>query len=106
MLLYFFADPFLPRIVDLALTSSDRQTKVAACELLHSVLLYMVGRGATQPGGVRAEAASSMEQLYRKVFPAVIKLACDVEQVREKPEDCIIQAFVKLNLHIKEDSKL
>ena len=40
-------DIFLPRIVDLALHSSDRQTKITACELLQSVMLYMIGKSAT-----------------------------------------------------------
>lgn len=73
---------FLPRLVQLATTSSDRQTKVAACELLHSLVLYMLGRGAQQPGGAnKSEEKQPMDALYRKLFPVVMQLACDVEQV-------------------------
>ena len=72
-------DAFLPHIVDLATKSSDRQTKVAACELLHSLIIYCLGRSAQQPG-TRVERAS-MAGLYVKLFPAMLKLACDVEQV-------------------------
>ena len=56
-------DPFLPRCCELATTSNDRQTKVglpvaidikhriiilqiAACELLHAIVLVMLGRAA------------------------------------------------------------
>ncbi|CAF1267277.1 unnamed protein product, partial [Rotaria sordida] len=39
-------DIFLPRIVDLALHSSDGQTKITACKLLQSILLYMIGKSA------------------------------------------------------------
>jgi DNA-dependent protein kinase catalytic subunit len=39
-------DAFLPRIVDLALHSSDRQAKITACELLQSIMLYMIGKSA------------------------------------------------------------
>jgi DNA-dependent protein kinase catalytic subunit len=39
-------DIFLPRLVDLALHSSDRQTKITACELLQSIMLYMIGKSA------------------------------------------------------------
>ncbi len=74
-----FADEFLPRVVELAATSSDRQTKVAACELLHSLVLYMLGRSAMQPGG--RQQTAPMTPLYKKVFPALMRLACDVEQV-------------------------
>ncbi len=77
---YDISDPFLPRIVELASTSSDRQTKVAACEVLHSMVLYMLGRGAIQPEGAKA-TKNTMEPLYRKIFPVLLQLACDVEQV-------------------------
>ena len=72
-------DEFLPRVVILATSSGDRQTKVAACELLHSLVLYMLGRSATQPGG--RQVTAPMTPLYKKVFPALMELACDVEQV-------------------------
>ena len=76
---YFLIDAFLPRVVELATTSSDRQTKVAACELLHSLVLYMLGRSTMQPGG--RQVTAPMTPLYKKVFPALMQLACDVEQV-------------------------
>ena len=42
---FFFSylDSYLPRVVELALNSSNRQTKVVACELLHALVLYMLG---------------------------------------------------------------
>ncbi|XP_064405997.1 DNA-dependent protein kinase catalytic subunit-like isoform X2 [Halichondria panicea] len=73
--IYF--DPFLPRVCELATTSSDRQTKVAACELLHALVLYMIGKSA-QPV---AQSKSPMTKLFRKVFPFLLQLACDVEKV-------------------------
>ncbi|BFZ03143.1 hypothetical protein BsWGS_06182 [Bradybaena similaris] len=75
--IYF--DPFLPQVVKLAQQSSDRQTKVAACELLHSLVLYALGRGAQMPG--ETQKKYPMEQLYRRLFPPLLALACDVEQV-------------------------
>ncbi|XP_067044034.1 DNA-dependent protein kinase catalytic subunit-like isoform X2 [Acropora muricata] len=73
-------DPFLPRLVELATTSSCRQTKVAACEALHSLVLYMLGKSVTQPHGKE----SPMEKLWRHVFPCLLQLACDVEQVAQQ----------------------
>jgi DNA-dependent protein kinase catalytic subunit len=67
-------DDLLPRIVELAEEASDRQTKVAACELLHSVVLYMIGSNAKlEPVPVY--------KIYARLFPAMIRLAVDVEQV-------------------------
>lgn len=36
----------LPRIVDLAEHSLNRQIKVASCELLHSLVILMIGSSA------------------------------------------------------------
>ena len=77
-------DAFLPRVVELATTSSERQTKVAACELLHSLVLLTLGRGALQPPsapGRQQQQQHSMHALYRHVLPAILKLACDVDEV-------------------------
>lgn len=38
-------DPLVPHVVHLALHSSDRQTKVAAAELLHGILITLIGAG-------------------------------------------------------------
>ena len=45
--IYF--DQIFPRIIVLAEKANDRQTKIAACELLHSLVLYMVGSNANNP---------------------------------------------------------
>ncbi|XP_022778667.1 DNA-dependent protein kinase catalytic subunit-like isoform X5 [Stylophora pistillata] len=76
-----YLDPFLPRVVELAAKSSDRQTKVAACECLHSLVHYMLGKSVTQPQGFKK---SPMEHLWKHVFPTLLQLACDVEQVSEQ----------------------
>eukprot|EP00058_Branchiostoma_floridae_P019566 XP_002605056.1 hypothetical protein BRAFLDRAFT_85202 [Branchiostoma floridae] len=96
-------DPFLPRICELATTSSDRQTKVAACELLHSLVLYMVGQGAQQPG--ETQAKNPMTRLYKKVFPVLMQLACDVEQVaRQLFEPLMLQLIHWLTNNRKYES--
>ncbi|XP_072042849.1 DNA-dependent protein kinase catalytic subunit-like [Amphiura filiformis] len=83
-------DTFLPRVVELALTSGDRQTKVAACESLHTLVLYMLGKGTQQPE--QRQAKSPMQRLYRHIFPALLQLACDVEQVaRQLFEPLVMQ---------------
>lgn len=42
------ADELMPKIVDLAEYSPDRKLKVAACELLHAVMLLMTGNSANR----------------------------------------------------------
>ena len=74
-----YLDPFLPRIIELALHSSDRQSKICACELLHAVTIYTIGYSATQPDSVKAR--SPQRRLYSHIFPAMIRLGCDVEEV-------------------------
>ncbi|XP_066538129.1 DNA-dependent protein kinase catalytic subunit [Hoplias malabaricus] len=85
-----YLDPFLPRITELALSSSDRQTKVAACELLHSVVVYMVGKGVQMAEG--ETSTPPMYNLHKRVFPVLLRLACDVDQVaRQLFEPLVMQ---------------
>ena len=70
-------DLFLPRIVDLALRSSDRQAKITACELLHSIVLFLIGKSAHH----RTNSTISFDQLYKKLFPVLVELSCDSDTV-------------------------
>ncbi|XP_076335270.1 DNA-dependent protein kinase catalytic subunit-like isoform X2 [Tachypleus tridentatus] len=72
-------DNFLPQVVHLACNASDRQTKVAACELFHALVIYMIGISVQQPK--EWQKKYPMTKLYQRVFPALLKLACDVDQV-------------------------
>ncbi|XP_034023252.1 DNA-dependent protein kinase catalytic subunit-like [Thalassophryne amazonica] len=76
-----YLDPFLPRVCELALSTSDRQTKVAACELLHSLVVYMVGKSAQMVEG--ENTLPPMYKLHKKLFPVLLRLACDVDQARD-----------------------
>ncbi|CAL1269299.1 unnamed protein product [Larinioides sclopetarius] len=78
--IYF--DDFLPHIMEIATKSSIRQAKVAACEALHSLVLFMIGRGSLLPDDLQTKY--SMEGLYKKLFPGLLELACDVEQVTKQ----------------------
>uniref|UniRef100_A0A3Q2CEF8 DNA-dependent protein kinase catalytic subunit n=1 Tax=Cyprinodon variegatus TaxID=28743 RepID=A0A3Q2CEF8_CYPVA len=85
-----FLDPFLPRISELALSTSDRQTKVAACELLHCLVVYMVGKSAQMVEG--ENSLPPMYKLHKKLFPVLLRLACDVDQVtRQLFEPLVMQ---------------
>ncbi|XP_028288750.1 DNA-dependent protein kinase catalytic subunit isoform X2 [Parambassis ranga] len=85
-----FLDPFLPHISELALSTSDRQTKVAACELLHSLVVYMVGKSAQMVEG--EDSLPPMYKLHKRLFPVLLRLACDVDQVtRQLFEPLVMQ---------------
>ncbi|OXB55687.1 hypothetical protein ASZ78_003819 [Callipepla squamata] len=85
-----YLDAFLPRVTDLALSASDRQSKVAACELLHSIVAYMLGKASQMPE--RCQGPPPMYQLYKRIFPVLLRLACDVDQVtRQLYEPLVMQ---------------
>uniref|UniRef100_F6W6L3 DNA-dependent protein kinase catalytic subunit n=1 Tax=Monodelphis domestica TaxID=13616 RepID=F6W6L3_MONDO len=85
-----YLDVFLPRVTELALSSSDRQTKVASCELLHSMVMFMLGKASQIPEGKLG--SPPMHQLYKKTFPVLLRLACDVDQVtRQLYEPLVMQ---------------
>lgn len=85
-----YLDPLLPHITNLAQHCSNRKTKVAACETLHSIIIYMVASGARDPNRQASQARPAADsdamqfvphKLYLKLFPVVVKLAVDVETV-------------------------
>ncbi|KAM5298283.1 DNA-dependent protein kinase catalytic subunit [Ctenodactylus gundi] len=85
-----YLDVFLPRVTELALSASDRQTKVAACELLHSMVMFMLGKATQIPEG--GEGVPPMYRLYKHTFPVLLRLACDVDQVtRQLYEPLVMQ---------------
>ncbi|XP_044195297.1 DNA-dependent protein kinase catalytic subunit [Thunnus albacares] len=85
-----YLDPFLPRISELALSTSDRQTKIAACELLHSLVVYMIGKSAQMVEG--ENSLPPMYKLHKRLFPVLLRLACDVDQVtRQLFEPLVMQ---------------
>uniref|UniRef100_A0A8C7BY96 DNA-dependent protein kinase catalytic subunit n=1 Tax=Neovison vison TaxID=452646 RepID=A0A8C7BY96_NEOVI len=85
-----YLDVFLPRVTELALSASNRQTKVAACELLHSMVMFMLGKATQMPEG--GQGFPPMYQLYKRTFPVLLRLACDVDQVtRQLYEPLVMQ---------------
>ncbi|KAF9135211.1 hypothetical protein BGW39_004143 [Mortierella sp. 14UC] len=74
-------DEMLPRIVDLAEHSLNRQIKVASCELLHSLVILMIGSSAFRARSSHDTKGSPFHRIYLKVFPALLRLAVDVDQV-------------------------
>ncbi|CAM5116256.1 unnamed protein product [Natator depressus] len=83
-----YLDLFLPRVTELALSASDRQTKVAACELLHSIVMYMLGKASQMPDG--HPGSPPMYQLYKRIFPVLLRLACDVDQVTRQLYELLV----------------
>nr|XP_039264534.1 DNA-dependent protein kinase catalytic subunit-like [Styela clava] len=72
----------LPRVADLASQSVVRRTKVAACEVLHSMTIYAIGRNSQQDETIQKR--NPLTGVYEHIFPIILKLACDVEQVSKQ----------------------
>ncbi|XP_044149983.1 DNA-dependent protein kinase catalytic subunit isoform X2 [Bufo gargarizans] len=87
-----YLDTFLPRVTDLALSASDRQTKVAACELLHSMVTYMLGKASQIPDA--REGPPPMYRLYKHTFPVLLCLACDVDQVTRQLYEPLVMGII------------
>ena len=69
-------DDLIPRLSYLASYHMDRQTKAAASETLHAVVLILCGRTATTPLG-RAE----YHNLWVQMFPILLRLATDGDKI-------------------------
>ena len=60
--------------------------QIAACELLHSLVVYMIGKSAQMVEG--ENSLPPMYKLHKRLFPVLLRLACDVDQVCAHPQDC------------------
>ena len=65
----------MPRIVELARASPSRPIKVAAAELLHSLVLFVLGSNA------QTSEPKPLGNFYAHVMPAMLRLAVDVDFV-------------------------
>lgn len=76
-----YLDEFLPRICELAESSPDRQVKISACELLHGLVIYIIGNSAFAAKSTKASAESLYHKYYERVFPVMLKLAIDADPI-------------------------
>ncbi|KAI9317521.1 hypothetical protein BX666DRAFT_1633731 [Dichotomocladium elegans] len=74
-------DEILPRICELSELAPDRQVKVAACELLHGIVIMMIGNSAFEGRATREATESRYIKLYTRIFPVLLRLAVDIDQV-------------------------
>ncbi|GFT40379.1 DNA-dependent protein kinase catalytic subunit [Trichonephila clavipes] len=82
--IYF--DDFLPNILEIATKSSVRQAKVAACEALHSLVLFMIGQGSILPDDFQKKVT---KQLFRPLVLQIIHwFTCS--RVSKCPETSVI----------------
>ncbi|XP_043271824.1 DNA-dependent protein kinase catalytic subunit-like [Venturia canescens] len=82
-------DSMLPRIIELAQSSGDRSTRIAACEVLHTIVAFMLGK--TVP--LLTYDKDRFSALYESVCPALLRLGCD-------PDDVIMQLFHPLVIQL------
>lgn len=55
--------------------------KVAACELLHALVLVMIGNSAFQARDKWEPTPSRYHRIYVRLFPVLLRLAIDIDQV-------------------------
>ncbi|CAO1438484.1 unnamed protein product [Diamesa serratosioi] len=77
-----FLDRIIPRTCKLAVSSSDRATKISACELLHTLVIYKMGKNLPH------------EKLWHELFNTMIILGCDKDlTVRQLFEPLLMQTI-------------
>lgn len=76
-----FMDAMLPRVAHLALTSADRNTKVAAAELLHAAILVMIGKSTLERTYHVSRTDDPFENLWERLCPMMLALGADPDNV-------------------------
>lgn len=71
----------------------DRKTRLAACEFLHACTVFLVGASARLTPEMQAKRPFT--QLFRNIFPLVVNLAADCDEVvRQLFHTLLIQVFI------------
>lgn len=103
-----YLDACLPRVVDLAQNASRKDVRIAACEFLHSLIIYMIGKNAQKSSKFKKDAKKKDEideekmseqrafaKLYARLFPVIIRLACEIDQVPRQLFEPLCYQIVK-----------
>ncbi|XP_050298315.1 DNA-dependent protein kinase catalytic subunit-like isoform X2 [Anthonomus grandis grandis] len=77
MALEIFLEPFIMRVVELSQYSSDRKTRIMACELLQAFVVVFLGRTKL----MATSGLIDLEELLRSIALPLLQLACDMDQV-------------------------
>ncbi|VEN54375.1 unnamed protein product [Callosobruchus maculatus] len=70
-------DRFASRITDLALYCSDRKIRVMACELLHALIVILLGRAKALP----EKSLPDLNAILKLFVSSALQLSCDVDQI-------------------------
>ncbi|XP_004680100.1 PREDICTED: DNA-dependent protein kinase catalytic subunit [Condylura cristata] len=73
---------------------------VAACELLHSMVMFMLGKATQMPES--GQGSPPMYQLYKRTFPVLLRLACDVDQVTRQLYEPLVMQLIHWFTNNKE----
>lgn len=60
-----YLDTLMPRICEIATSTTDRQKKVTACEIIHATILYLLG------------SYNHRGRLWAELCPLMLQFACD-----------------------------
>jgi len=72
-------DSLLPIAVELCREAADRKTRVVAAELLHVIVLFIIGRTSQQTEDM--EKKQPMTEIFKRLFPVLLELAADSDSV-------------------------
>ena len=70
-----YLDTILPKIIELTKTTVNTETRTAAIEFLHAIVVYIIGKTNEQ------QEKLSFGTIFRKLIPEMLRLASDIQQV-------------------------
>ncbi|CAK9795487.1 DNA-dependent protein kinase catalytic subunit [Anthophora quadrimaculata] len=69
-------DKIIPRLILLSKNSGDRRTKIIACEMLHSILQFVLGRTSQH----LTSNPDRFVPILVKLYPTLLNLGCDYDE--------------------------
>lgn len=85
------------------MSSANRQTKINACELLHAIVVYMIGKSVSDPDSSAGTSSGHfrLTKIYHNLYPAIFKLACDVDSFARNLFQPLVMQMIHWLVHYK-----
>lgn len=104
-----YLDDSVLRICELALSSSERATKISACELLHGLVLYMMGKSLNSLSTLPlwkelccnlivlgAESDQTVRQLFELLLMQMVHFFAQPSKILDKMATILVESLLKM----------
>lgn len=93
--LTLYLDELLPRIFELALYCSNRKIRMTSCELLHAIVMLLLGTRRKMD----IKKQSELDAVFERIVPVLLRLGCDLDEPIQKLFEPLMMSLIRWFTH-------